>query len=200
MTSDALEAIAAAVLLPVIREATAAQAVAVAERLSDAGIGVVELTATTAGWPDAVAAVASNRAMVVGAGTVVTAADAETAVSAGARFLVSPYPAPTVRAVAARTGVPFIEGGFTPAEVADAAGRGAAKLFPAHVGGPAMLRSLLAVLPGAKIIPTGGIRLEDVPLWLQAGAFAVGVGSDLTSAGDIESRVRGVVDAAGIRR
>ena len=73
--------------------------------------------------------------------------------------------------------IPFIEGGFTPAEVAAAAGRGIAKLFPAHVGGPAYLRSLLAVMPGAKIMPTGGIPLAHVQSWLDAGALAVGIGS-----------------------
>lgn len=199
MTAAAIDAIGAARLLPVVRTATAREAVTVAGRLADAGIGVVELTATTSGWPEAVAAATRNPDVVVGAGTIVTATDAETAVAAGARFLVSPYPAPEVRAVAARREVAFIEGGFTPAEIADAAGRGVAKLFPAHVGGPALLKSLLAVLPGARIIPTGGIRLPDVADWLGAGAFAVGVGSDLTATADVEGRVRAVLDEAGVR-
>ena len=54
-----------------------------------------------------------------------------------------------------------------------------AKLFPAHVGGPRYLKSLLAVAPGARIMPTGGIALDEVGEWLDAGALAVGVGSDL---------------------
>jgi len=75
--------------------------------------------------------------------------------------------------------VPLLEGGMTPGEVLAASDRGVAKLFPAHVGGPALLRSILALSPQARIVPTGGIGLADVPAWLDAGAFAVGVGSEL---------------------
>lgn len=108
----------------------------------------------------------------LGVGTVVTADDARAAADAGADFLVSPWPAPAVRQVAT---VPFLEGGFTPAEVAAASAHGVAKLFPAHLGGIAYLRSLLAVLPEARIMPTGGIKLDQVRDWLAAGAFAVWV-------------------------
>jgi 2-dehydro-3-deoxyphosphogluconate aldolase/(4S)-4-hydroxy-2-oxoglutarate aldolase len=86
-------------------------------------------------------------------------------------------------------GVPLIEGGLTPTEVLDASSRGIAKLFPAHVGGARYLRSLLAVAPGARIMPTGGIPLSEVGDWLAAGAVAVGVGSDLTASGAIAARV-----------
>ncbi len=193
---DVIEAIGAARLLPVVRVADQAAALDVADRLCAAGLPVIELTATTSGWAGAVATLRRSADVVVGAGTITTAADAHAAVDAGALFLVSPYPAPAVRQVAAEAGLPFVEGGFTPAEVADAAGRGVAKLFPAHVGGPALLKSLLAVLPGARIVPTGGIRLAEVPEWLAAGAYAVGVGSDLTAEGDIGQRVRDLFGAA----
>jgi 2-dehydro-3-deoxyphosphogluconate aldolase / (4S)-4-hydroxy-2-oxoglutarate aldolase len=55
------------------------------------------------------------------------------------------------------------------------------------------------VMPDARIVPTGGIRLEDVPAWLDAGAFAVGVGSDLDS-GDIEARLRAVLGGRNVAR
>ena len=116
--------------------------------------------------------------MAVGAGTIRTAEDAHHAIQAGAAFLVSPWPAPDVRAVAERDGVPFLEGGFTPAELAAASARGPAKLFPAHVGGPAYLRSLLAVLPGAAVVPTGGVQPELLDEYLEAGALAVGINAD----------------------
>jgi 2-dehydro-3-deoxyphosphogluconate aldolase / (4S)-4-hydroxy-2-oxoglutarate aldolase len=189
-------AIGAARLLPVIRVASADAALGIADRLGEAGLTVVELTATTPGWARAVAALRERAPqLTVGAGTITSADDARAAVDAGAHFLVSPYPAAAVRPVTEAAGVPFLEGGFTPGEVADAAGRGIAKLFPAHLGGPAYLRSLLAVLPGARVVPTGGIRLPDVGTWLEAGAFAVGVGSDLTAEGDIRARVEQVLDA-----
>jgi 2-dehydro-3-deoxyphosphogluconate aldolase/(4S)-4-hydroxy-2-oxoglutarate aldolase len=119
-----------------------------------------------------------------------TAEDARRAVDSGADFLVSPYPAPEVRAFADDAGMVFLEGGFTPAEVAAASAHGIAKLFPAHVGGPAYLRSVLAVLPGARIVPTGGIGLAEVRDYLAAGAYAVGVGSDLVKAPDPAQAVR----------
>jgi 2-dehydro-3-deoxyphosphogluconate aldolase/(4S)-4-hydroxy-2-oxoglutarate aldolase len=122
-------------------------------------------------------------------GTVVTAADAETALAGGAAFLVSPYPAPPVRGVADAAGALFVEGGMTPGEVAAAASHGVAKLFPAHVGGLQYLRTLLSVLPGARIMPTGGIAVADVPAWLAAGALAVGVGSDLYGADDLDAKL-----------
>jgi 2-dehydro-3-deoxyphosphogluconate aldolase / (4S)-4-hydroxy-2-oxoglutarate aldolase len=195
---SALEAIGAARVLPVLRTARADEAVAQARTVLAAGLGVVELTATTPGWAAALGALRTEApAATIGLGTVVDAATAEEAAALGAAFLVSPWPAPAARAVAERAGVPFLEGGLTPAELAAAAGRGVAKLFPAHVGGPAYLRSMLAVLPGARIVPTGGIRLEDVPAWLDAGAFAVGVGSDVVSGTDVASRLSAVLGGRG---
>ena len=119
-----------------------------------------------------------------------TERDALRAADAGADFLVSPFPAPQVRDVAGRAEIPFLEGGLTPGELAAAASRGVAKLFPAHVGGVAYLSSVLAVLPDARIIPTGGIALADVPAWLRAGAYAVGVGRDLAEHPDPGAAIR----------
>ncbi|GGZ48155.1 bifunctional 4-hydroxy-2-oxoglutarate aldolase/2-dehydro-3-deoxy-phosphogluconate aldolase [Streptomyces subrutilus] len=172
-------------LLPVLRSPDADAAVHRAAALLAAGCRAVELTTTTPGWAEAVRrtvplADARGRSAVVGVGTVATARQAETALAAGAAFLVSPYPAPEVREVAERRSAVFIEGGFTPGEVAAAArSAGAAKVFPAHVGGPQFIRSLKAVLPEALIVPTGGIRPAEVPVWLAAGAAAVGIGSGL---------------------
>jgi 2-dehydro-3-deoxyphosphogluconate aldolase/(4S)-4-hydroxy-2-oxoglutarate aldolase len=90
--------------------------------------------------------------------------------------------------------VPFSEGGLTPTEVLGVAEHGVAKLFPAHVGGLSYLKSLLAVAPTARIMPTGGIPLASAAEWLAAGAFAVGIGSDLTAPGDIAARVAEALD------
>jgi len=193
MEQSVLEKIASAKLVPVLRADTADSALATAERLLANGLTVIELTATTPGWQSALARLhADHPQATLGVGTVVTASDAAAALDGGAQFLVSPWPAPPVRDMAEARGHPFLEGGFTPAELAAATARGVAKLFPAHVGGVAYLKSLLAVLPGARIMPTGGIKLDQVAQWLAAGAFAVGVGSELA---DIPaSRVREVLD------
>jgi len=196
MDRDEIEgAIGAARLLPVLRTPDAEGAVRAAATLLDAGLGVVELTATTPGWPGALREV--RRAYpdaVLGAGTVTTAADARRAVDEGADFLVSPYPAEAVRGFSGGTGTVFLEGGLTPGEIAAASARGIAKLFPAHVGGPAYLRSVLAVLPGARIVPTGGSGLGEVRAYLDAGAYAGGVGSELVKAADPARAVRELLE------
>lgn len=177
--------IAAQRLLPVLRNADADEAVRLTAALLAAGCRAVELTTSTPGWAAAVTRTAPltdahGRPALVGVGTVTTAEQAETALDAGAGFLISPHPAPEVREVAARREAVFVEGGFTPGEIASAVrAAGAAKVFPAHVGGPGFIRSLKAVLPEGLIIPTGGIRPGEVPDWLAAGAGAVGIGSGL---------------------
>ncbi|MGP3683351.1 bifunctional 4-hydroxy-2-oxoglutarate aldolase/2-dehydro-3-deoxy-phosphogluconate aldolase [Streptomyces sp. IBSNAI002] len=185
MTCHPYSVIAAQRLLPVLRNADADEAVRQTTALLAAGCRAVELTTTTPGWAEALARSVPltdhrGRPAAIGMGTVTTAEQARTALDAGAAFLISPYPAPEVREAARERGAVFIEGGFTPGEVAAAVGAaGAAKVFPAHVGGPQFIRSLKAVLPGAVIIPTGGIRPDGVQPWLDAGATAVGVGNGL---------------------
>ncbi len=158
-----------------------ASALDTARRLLDSGMSVIELTTTIASWESVLAVVRRDHPdATVGVGTISTPVQALAAQELGAHFLVSPWPAAGVREVAS---VPFLEGGFTPAELAAASRWGIAKLFPAHVGGPAYLRSMLAVLPGARIVPTGGIQPSEVDEWLAAGAFAVGIGADRLLAG-----------------
>jgi len=189
-------AIERAVVVPVVREDGADEALSVAAWLIEQGLEVVELTASTPGWERAVGALDG---VVVGAGTLRTREDAERAVAAGAQFLVTPCPAPEVRTVAEAAGVPLLEGGFTPGEVLAATDRGIAKLFPAHVGGTELLRSILALSPGARIVPTGGIRLADVPAWLDAGAYAVGIGSELRPDPGVAGVLRETLAAARAR-
>ncbi len=176
---DLCAALAAQRVLPVLREPDPAAAVARVAVLVAAGARVIELTTSTADWPTALAESVrqTDGRVIIGMGTITTADQARTAIDRGATFLVSPFPCPPVRAVVADT--PFVEGGFTPAEIAASSSFGLAKVFPAHVGGPAFIRSLLAVLPAALLVPTGGIALGDVAGYLAAGALAVGVGSGL---------------------
>jgi 2-dehydro-3-deoxyphosphogluconate aldolase/(4S)-4-hydroxy-2-oxoglutarate aldolase len=188
---DAESAIAKQIVLPVVREASGEQALAVADWLIEQGLDVVELTASTPDWDAAVAELRQRAPeAVVGAGTLRTREDAERAVASGAAFMVTPCPAPAVREVAEGAGIALLEGGLTPGEVLAAADRGIAKLFPAHVGGVELLRSILALSPGARIVPTGGIGLADVPAWLDAGAYAVGVGSELRPGPEAAARLR----------
>jgi 2-dehydro-3-deoxyphosphogluconate aldolase/(4S)-4-hydroxy-2-oxoglutarate aldolase len=183
MSVDALTArFAEQRVIPVLRSASAAALHDDVSRLVSAGFTSIEITTSTPDWPTALNALRADPVLshaTFGVGTVTSSEDAERAVRGGADFLVSPYPAPAVRAVA--DGIPFIEGGFTPGEVAAAAGHGIAKLFPARTAGPGYLRSILDVLPGARVVPTGGLALDDVEDGLAAGALAVGLGGGLTS-------------------
>jgi 2-dehydro-3-deoxyphosphogluconate aldolase / (4S)-4-hydroxy-2-oxoglutarate aldolase len=178
-------------LVPVIRVQDAPTALDLVERLLAGGLDVVEITTTIDGWDQVLRTVRETYPdLCAGAGTVTTPAFAARAVAVGADFCVSPCLVPDVRTALGPTGVPLLEGGLTPTEVLAAARHGVAKLFPAHVGGVRYLRSLLAVAPEARIMPTGGIPLADAAQWLEAGAFAIGIGGDLTAPGDIGARVR----------
>jgi 2-dehydro-3-deoxyphosphogluconate aldolase/(4S)-4-hydroxy-2-oxoglutarate aldolase len=195
--TDTASAIARQVVLPVVREESAARALEVADWLVALGLEVVELTATTPDWEAAVAELQERAPdVLVGVGTLRFREDAELAVAAGAAFLVTPCPAPAVREVAEAAELPLLEGGLTPGEVLPAADRGIAKLFPAHVGGIDLLRSILALSPDARIVPTGGIRLADVPAWLEAGAYAVGIGSELRPDPSVAEALRDTLAAA----
>jgi 2-dehydro-3-deoxyphosphogluconate aldolase/(4S)-4-hydroxy-2-oxoglutarate aldolase len=196
--SDVLELHRFARVIPVIRRPDPESAIeschavlalgAEAAKTADAAEDwpeVIELTATTPDWPRVLASVrAAAPHVVAGLGTVTDGETAARAIDAGASFLVSPFPAAGVRVAADAAGVPFIEGGFTPREIAASARHGVAKLFPAAPAGPGYLRSVLDVLPAARVIPTGGIGLDRIGEWLAAGAYAVGVGSGLASRPD----------------
>ena len=197
---SAARAIAAAVVLPVIRTGTADESLAVAEWAIEQGLPAIELTATTPGWRDVLRSLRRDSPHTfIGVGTLRTADDARAACAEGAGFLVSPVPSPAVSTIGAGRGVLTIGGGFTPAEVLAAADTGIAKLFPAHAVGPRYLRSVLAVAPpDTRVVPTGGIGLDDVEDWLAAGAFAVGVGSELSPTAATAERLsalRGTVAA-----
>jgi 2-dehydro-3-deoxyphosphogluconate aldolase/(4S)-4-hydroxy-2-oxoglutarate aldolase len=188
----AADAIGAAVVLPVIRADSAGEALAVAEWCVEQGLPAVELTATTPGWPDALRRLCERSPdTVVGVGTLRDGDEARAACDGGAAFLVTPVPTPAVARVAAERGVLAVGGGFTPAELLHAAAAGMAKLFPAHAAGPRLLRSVLTLAPaGTRVVPTGGIGLDDVAAWLDAGAFAVGIGGELRPGPETAARLR----------
>jgi 2-dehydro-3-deoxyphosphogluconate aldolase / (4S)-4-hydroxy-2-oxoglutarate aldolase len=180
---EALARLANAKVVPVLRAGSAEQAVGAVDCLRSAGVAAVEVTFTT---PDASRALREARArhgedLLVGAGTIRTTGELESALEAGADFLVTPHvDEELLRAMLAR-GRLSLPGTFTPSEVALAleAGAQAVKIFPASTGGVAHLRALLGPFPELRAIPTGGIAAGDVANWLAAGAVAVGAGSDL---------------------
>lgn len=170
-------------VLGIVRAPDDATAAARVRHLFDIGIPAVEVSMTTPGALDVVAALAPvvPPDAVLGVGTVLDSPTARLAVLAGARFLVCPTLHHGVIRVGLRYGVAVIPGCATPTEMLSAltAGADAVKLFPASTWRPADLAALLEALPQIPVVPTGGAGLDDVERWLDAGAVAVGLGGAL---------------------
>ncbi len=172
-------------LIAVLRGLETNRVELVVDILRDSGVGVVEVTMES---PNADASIRSavNAGAVVGAGTVMSIADAEAAVDAGAIFLVAPHTDLEVVEWAVDRSVPIVPGCFTPTEVATAwkAGASAIKIFPASVGGPGLLSSVRGPFGDLPLIPTGGVTAANAAAFLASGAVAVGVGGWLTNHDD----------------
>lgn len=153
------------------------------EALIEGGIRAIEITYTT---PEADTVVEKlvglhGGDLVVGMGTLRTPEHADRAKGAGAAFVVSPHLEENLAGAMNRTGLVTMFGALTPSEVvrAHALGSNVVKLFPGSLGGPGYLKALRGPLPDIPLMPTGGVSLDNVADWLQAGAFAVGAGSNL---------------------
>lgn len=175
-------------MVAVVRAARVGDPAGLAAALASGGIRCVEFTFTTSAALDAIAAAADVSDAVVGAGTVVDAAQARAAVEAGARFVVSPACVEELGPVCAELGVPLFLGAITPTEIlaATRAGAAAVKLFPAAVGGPSYLEHLRGPFPDVALIPSGGIDERNARDYLAAGALAVYAGSKLAPADLVE--------------
>jgi 2-dehydro-3-deoxyphosphogluconate aldolase/(4S)-4-hydroxy-2-oxoglutarate aldolase len=164
-----LEVFKRARILPVATIRDAADAVPTVEALVAGGLPAIEITLRTTAGLAAIAAAAEVRGAFVGAGTVVTAEQAESALDAGAMFVVSPGLVEDVVAACQARGVLALPGVATPTEMLRAArlGCSAVKLFPAGaLGGPATVRALAAVMPEMGFVPTGGIDLDAAAAYL----------------------------------
>jgi 2-dehydro-3-deoxyphosphogluconate aldolase / (4S)-4-hydroxy-2-oxoglutarate aldolase len=181
--ASVMEAIAAAGIVAVLRASDAGRFERVAEVLVEAGVTCVEFTLTSRGAVEALRRFAARMpaGVTLGAGTVLEPEIADAAIDAGASYLVSPTVGLDVIERARRRGVAALPGAFTPTEILRAwrAGADAVKLFPASVGGPAYLRAVKAPLPEVPLVPTGGVGLEEIGRYLDAGALAVGLGGPL---------------------
>jgi len=181
---DALTKIKKIGIVPVIRGATTDNILPIASALRKGGIPIIEITMETHG---ALAALekATNELndMLIGAGTVLDSKTAQQAISAGARFVVSPsYSIDVVKTTKQYQAI-SISGGLTPTEIITAFQNGAdmVKIFPAHIFGPEYIRSLRDPFPHVPLMVTGGINRETIGKYLRAGVDAVGVGGALVN-------------------
>lgn len=179
-------------LIPVLRARNAEQSHALVQAMIAGGVTVVEVTMTVPGAVDVLKQLKQKYGskLLLGAGTVTTAAEAQQTINAGAEFVVSPSLHPEVIQVTKTNGKLSIPGALTPTEVISAwrAGADYVKIFPCSaMGGASYLKSLLAPFPFLKLIPTGGVTLETASSFIQAGARALGVGGDLVNLAAIDA-------------
>jgi 2-dehydro-3-deoxyphosphogluconate aldolase / (4S)-4-hydroxy-2-oxoglutarate aldolase len=179
-------------ICPVVRAASAEQAMAAAEAVRAGGIPIVEITMTVPGAIDVIAQLARSVGgdVLIGAGTVLDAETARRCIDAGAEFLVSPgFDLETVK-LANSEGKLIMAGALTPTEVITAWKSGAdfVKIFPCgNVGGPKYIKALKGPLPNVPMVPTGGVNLETAADFIRAGAAALGIGGELVSAAALKS-------------
>ncbi|HXX65678.1 MAG TPA: bifunctional 4-hydroxy-2-oxoglutarate aldolase/2-dehydro-3-deoxy-phosphogluconate aldolase [Polyangiaceae bacterium] len=171
-------------VVPVVRVRSTDAAYRAADALLEGGISTLEITLTV---PNAIAAIRSlatrigDRAL-IGAGTVLSPADVDACVDAGAQFIVSPGLDAATMEAARRCDVLAVPGALTPTEIMAATrwGSSLVKIFPCSaMGGPTYLRALRGPLPHVQLLPTGGITMANAVDYIAAGAAAVGMGSEL---------------------
>jgi 2-dehydro-3-deoxyphosphogluconate aldolase / (4S)-4-hydroxy-2-oxoglutarate aldolase len=188
-------------LIPVLRARNAKQAHAVVQAMLAGGVTVVEVTMTVPGAVNLLKELKNEYGTkcLLGSGTVTTAAQAEATIEAGAEFVLSPSFHPAVVAVTKAHKKLSIPGALTPTEVITAweAGADYVKIFPCSaMGGASYLKSLLAPFPHLKLIPTGGVTHHTAASFLEAGARALGVGSDLVNLAAIDEGRPEIITAA----
>jgi 2-dehydro-3-deoxyphosphogluconate aldolase/(4S)-4-hydroxy-2-oxoglutarate aldolase len=171
-------------IIPVVRASSVEEANRAVEAICAGGIPVVEITMTVPNAVSVIRELVQRRTgdVLIGAGTVTNADQAESCLRAGAQFLVSPGLAVSVLSVARANAKLAIPGALTPTELMNAQEHGArlVKIFPCgNVGGPKYLKSLKAPFPQSSLIPTGGVNAANAAEFIAAGAFALGVGADL---------------------
>ncbi len=181
-------------LVAILRGLTPEEAPAIGDVLVEAGFRLIEVPLNSPQPLDSIAALRKRFPdAVIGAGMVLTAAEARDVASAGGELVVAPNFDPEVVVETVRLGMASLPGILTPTEAFAAlkAGAHGLKLFPAEIASPAVVKALLAVLPkGTPLIPVGGIGADNMEAWRLAGAAGFGLGSSLFKPGDDAATVR----------
>ena len=188
-------------LVPVLRASSVDKALALASAIADGGVTVLEVTMTVPGAIEVMRRLAQQRPdILIGAGTVLDPETARMCILEGAKFVVSPALNVATIEMCHRYSIAVLPGALTPTEIVTAwqAGADVVKVFPASaLGGAKYLTALKGPLPQVELIPTGGVSLATAKEFLQAGAFALGVGSDLVDAkAMVEGKPEKITDTA----
>jgi|SRR5215203_1764464 len=195
--SDAVAEVEKLGVVAIIRLPDPAALRSVVDALIEGGVRALEVTMTVPRAIELIREIAPTLPddFLFGAGTLVDADTVHRAVDAGAQFIVSPVFRPAVVKAAHEDGVPVMPGCFTPTEILDAWDMGAdlIKVFPATSVGPGYLKDIRGPLPHVKLMPTGGVSIDNAGEWLRAGAVAVGVGSALVDTKAIAAKQFNVI-------
>ncbi|HXN21609.1 MAG TPA: bifunctional 4-hydroxy-2-oxoglutarate aldolase/2-dehydro-3-deoxy-phosphogluconate aldolase [Candidatus Dormibacteraeota bacterium] len=182
--AEVLRQISEVGVIPIVRAESTEMARRAITAICKGGVSIIEVTMTV---PNAIRMIEELRGEVgpdtiLGAGTVLDARTARKCLQAGAQFIVSPSLNVETIAFCNAEGLAILPGALTPTEIVAAwtAGADFVKVFPAEaMGGASYLKALKAPLPQIKMVPTGGVSLKTAAAFIEAGAEALGVGSDL---------------------
>jgi 2-dehydro-3-deoxyphosphogluconate aldolase/(4S)-4-hydroxy-2-oxoglutarate aldolase len=188
---ETVRAIEACGVVAVIRLKEPAKLRSVVDALGEGGVRALEVTMTVPGAIGLIEQLAPTlpKGFLLGAGTILDSETARLAILAGAQFVVGPVFRPDVVAMCHRYDVAAMPGCFTPTEILAAweAGADIVKVFPATALGPGFFKDVRGPLPQVKLMPTGGVSLDNAGDWIAAGAVAVGVGTALLDGAAIEA-------------
>ena len=195
--NDVLQKICDCGVVAVVRAESAEQAVKIADSCVEAGIYAIEITFTVNGALEVIKKLAESNKdgkILIGAGTILDPETARAAILAGAQFIVSPCLNTEVVKVCNRYQIACMPGAMTVKEAVEGleAGADIIKVFPGELFGPAIIKAFKGPLPYIRLMPTGGVNLDNVGEWIKAGSVAVGIGGNLTAGakkGDYESIV-----------
>ena len=208
---DVLNRIAEVGVVAVVRANSEEEAINISKACTDGGVKAIEVTFTVPGADSVIKALKKAipaDKLIVGAGSVLDPETARAAILAGAEFVVAPSFSEDVARLCNRYQVPYMPGCMTITEIVRAmeAGCDIVKLFPGSLPGASYVKAVKGPLPQANIMPTGGVNLNNVADWINAGVIAVGTGSDLTGpakTGDFEgvtANARAFVEAVKVAR
>lgn len=191
-----LQAIEDSGMVAVVRGETSEQAMEIVEKCIAGGIQAVELTFTVPFAHRVIEDLARKYGdqIILGAGTVLDSETARIAILSGAEFVVSPHFNAEVVKLCNRYRKAVMQGILTVSEAVTAmeAGTDVLKLFPGELFGPAFIKAIKGPLPYARVMPTGGVNVDNVADWIKAGAVAVGAGSSLMK-GDVKANAAAFV-------
>jgi len=180
---EVLSKIAEDGVVAVIRMTDTAKLAKVIEAVRAGGVKCIEITMTVPGAVEIIRSLSSSMPadVLIGAGTVTSPDMAEQVIAAGARFVVSPVLNLEVIALCRKHGIACMPGCYTPTEIFTAwnAGADVVKVFPATSLGPKYFKDLSGPFPKIRLMPTGGVSVDNAGEWIAAGAVAVGIGTDL---------------------